>query len=79
MLYSSLSVNLPLVLPLPLQASPFIEVQAPRGGRACTAADLEHAHGKAAAWAPGPIKLERAGSHLVIKVLLARSSLIIHE
>ena len=53
------------------QVSPFFEVQAPGGGFAQAEADLEHAFGKAAAWAAGPVKLERAGSHLVIKVAVA--------
>lgn len=54
------------------QVSPFFEVQAPGGGFAQAEADLEHAFGKAAAWAAGPVKLERAGSHLVIKVIMTR-------
>lgn len=54
-----------------MQVSPFFEVQAPGGGFAQAEADLEHAFGKAAAWAAGPVKLERAGSHLVIKVIMA--------
>lgn len=52
-----------------LQASPFIKVQAARGDYAYTqAANVEHGHGKSAAWASKPVTLERAGSHLVIKV-----------
>jgi hypothetical protein len=51
-----------------MQVSPFFEVQAPGGSFAQAEADVEHAFGKAAAWAAGPVKLERAGSHLVIKV-----------
>jgi hypothetical protein len=60
----------PLLLLLFLQASPFIEVQAARGGGCAYApAALEHAHnGTTAVWAPGAITLERAGSHLVVKV-----------
>ena len=56
---------------LMLQASPFFEVQAPGGSFAQAEADVEQAFGRAAAWAAGPVKLERAGSHLVIKVAMA--------
>lgn len=51
-----------------LQVSPFIEVQASGGGKACMAADVERAFGKTAACSAVPVTLQRTGSHLVIKV-----------
>lgn len=53
----------------PAQAGPRIEVHATDGSSVCTAASVSQiADGRAAAWAPHPMRLQCDSPHLIIKV-----------